>query len=222
MLTHQSVHLTHNSLAFLRVKSQYPQILMMEEDTVLNPPVRDAELVLCFHYNEKIMFRNLARHNSRNHSDKDICWTVPHLKIWKLSSFCKPKTEHKQKQPEEPSKEENVQNESVNIEPNSLPKKTHVRNLFFSVFKKRKRQPNIFETFGHLSRLKNEIEELIVSITDPSTVDYLQKISNVLTRTEQTEVELLHEKKKCKYVKEWFHIMSKTLEETMQERVELK
>ena len=99
---------------FLRVKSECPQNFKMDEETVLNPPVRDAELVLCYHCNEKITYRNLARHNSRNHSDKEICWTVPHLKIRKLSSFFKPKNEDEQKRAKESPNEENVQNESVN------------------------------------------------------------------------------------------------------------
>ena len=103
------------------------------------------------------------------------CVTFKDTKTFK---FFKAKTENEQKRPEEPPNEEKVQNESVNIEPDSPPKKTQVSKIFLSVFKqmffetKRKRQPKIFKSFGQLSRLKDEIEELIDSITDPSTIDY--------------------------------------------------
>ena len=62
----------------------------MDSNTAGNPPTADNEYVNCSYCGKSMMMRNLIRHNERKHASKSICWTIPNLKIKKLSKamFC--------------------------------------------------------------------------------------------------------------------------------------
>ena len=70
-----------------------------------------------------MMMRNLIRHNERKHASKSNCWTIPNLKIKKLSSYfqSKPKEIKKEKTkeiPEEKTQPKHEENEIPREKPN--------------------------------------------------------------------------------------------------------